>query len=73
MDTIAIRQALTPLVGLRLRRAGRAANMLWVQFGEMREVAAYRGGAKTVGGSDHQPGRARAPCETLHRVLGKRG
>src|SRR5688572_24733441 len=49
MDTTAIQDALTPLVGLPLCCAGRAANMLWVQFGEMHEVAAYRGGTKTVG------------------------
>jgi hypothetical protein len=49
MDTTAIQQALTPLVGLALRCAGRATNMLWVHFGEMHEVAAYRGGTKTVG------------------------
>ena len=49
MDTARVHQALTPLVGLQLRCVGRAANMLWVQFGEMHEVPAYRGGAKTVG------------------------
>lgn len=30
-------EALQPLIGLPLRCLGRAANMLWVQFGEMRE------------------------------------
>jgi len=49
MNTTAIQQALTPLVGLPLRSIGRAANLLWLHFGEMREVATRRGGTKTVG------------------------
>lgn len=49
MNTSAIQQALTPLVGLSLRSIGRAAGMLWLQFGNMREVPTRHGGTKTVG------------------------
>ena len=49
MNTTAIQQALTPLVGRPLRSIGRAANLLWLHFGEMREVPARGGGTKSVG------------------------
>ena len=49
MNTITIQQALTPVVGLPLRCIGRAANMLWLHFGEMRAVPAHGEGTKTVG------------------------
>lgn len=49
MNSDAIKQALTPLVGLPLRSVGRAANLLWLHFGEMHEVAARGGGTKMVG------------------------
>ncbi|HEV3272086.1 MAG TPA: hypothetical protein VGZ93_07890 [Candidatus Methylacidiphilales bacterium] len=38
MNTSDNHKALTPLVGLPLSSIGRAANMLWLNFGEMREV-----------------------------------
>ena len=44
-----IQQALAPLVGLPLHSIGRAANMVWLHFGEMREVSVRGGGTKTVG------------------------
>lgn len=44
-----IQKTLAPLVGLPLRRIGRAADLLWVQFGEMRELPDRRGGTRTVG------------------------
>jgi len=49
MNNAAIQQALMPLVGLPLRCVGRGANMLWLHFGKMREVATRDGGAKQVG------------------------
>jgi hypothetical protein len=49
MNTDAIQQALTPLVGLPLRSVGRTAILLWLDFGEMHEVAGHAGGTKTVG------------------------
>ena len=49
MNTDAVQQALTPLVGLPLRSLGRTANLLWLHFGEMHEVAVPGGGTKTVG------------------------
>ena len=49
MSPTVIEQALKKLVGLPLRCVGRATNMLWLQFGEMREVPAFRGGMRTVG------------------------
>jgi len=49
MKTTTIQEALTPVVGLPLRCIGRAANMLWLHFGEMRIVPAHGGGTKTVG------------------------
>jgi hypothetical protein len=41
--------ALQPLVGLPLRCLGRAANLLWVHFGELRESLSPRGQLRTVG------------------------
>jgi hypothetical protein len=49
MAILTVQQALSPLVGLPLRAIGRATNMLWLQFGEMREVPARGGGTKNVG------------------------
>jgi hypothetical protein len=52
MDTAkpaAIQQALKPVVGLPLQCIGRAANVAWLHFGEMREVDDLRGDRKTVG------------------------
>ena len=49
MNTTTIHQALAPLVGHPLRTIGRAANMVWLHFGEMREVTTRDGGTKTVG------------------------
>jgi hypothetical protein len=44
-----IQQALAPIVGLPLRCIGRAANLLWLHFGEMRSAGTRGGGTKTVG------------------------
>jgi hypothetical protein len=44
-----IQETLAPLVGLPLRCIGRAADLLWVQFGNLRELANIRGGTRTVG------------------------
>jgi len=41
--------ALAPLEGLPLRSLGRAANLLWLHFGTLREVPTRSGGTKTVG------------------------
>jgi hypothetical protein len=49
MNTDAIPQALKPLVGLPLRSIGRDSILLWLHFGEMREVVARGEGTKTVG------------------------
>jgi hypothetical protein len=49
VNSILIQEALAPLVGLPLRRLGRAADLLWVQFGEMRELPDRRGGTRWVG------------------------
>jgi hypothetical protein len=49
VNTTTIQQALTPVVGLPLRCIGRAANLLWLHFGEMRTVPARGGGTKTFG------------------------
>ena len=49
METTTIQEALEPVVGLPLRCIGRAANMLWLHFGEMREVKVRSGGRKSVG------------------------
>ena len=48
-STAVIQKTLTPLVGLPLRCIGRAADLLWVQFGEMRELPDRRGGTRSVG------------------------
>jgi hypothetical protein len=44
-----IENALAPLKGMRLRFLGRATNMLWIEFGNLCEVRAFKGGLKTVG------------------------
>ncbi len=44
-----ILNALIPLVGLPLRCIGRAADVLWVHFGEYQEIPSPRGGMRTVG------------------------
>ena len=44
-----IQQALTPVVGLPLWSIGRAADLLWLHFGEIHTVPVWRGGTKTVG------------------------
>jgi hypothetical protein len=44
-----IRKALAPVVGLPLWCIGRAANLLWLHFGELRTVPAHGGGTKSVG------------------------
>jgi hypothetical protein len=49
MNTDAIQQALTPLVGLPLRSVGRDSILLWLHLGEMHEVVAGGGGTKIVG------------------------
>jgi hypothetical protein len=43
MNSNVIQQILAPLVGLQLRCIGRAADLLWVQFGELRELPDLRG------------------------------
>lgn len=48
MNRSAIQEALVPLVGLPLRNIGRAANMVFLDFGEMRETQDRRGGTTTV-------------------------
>jgi len=42
-------KALQVLMNLPLRRIGRAADMLWLQFGEWREVPYRKGGTRPVG------------------------
>jgi hypothetical protein len=44
----AIYHALKPLVGLPLRHISRSSNMLFVQFGEPREISSRDGGFKAV-------------------------
>lgn len=44
-----IQKALAPLVGLPLRCIGRAADLLWVHFGEFREIPDRKDGTRTVG------------------------
>jgi hypothetical protein len=41
--------ALQVLLDLPLRRIGRAADLLWLQFGEWREVPVRKGGTRSVG------------------------
>ena len=45
----AIQKALAPLIALPLRCIGRAADLLWVHFGEFREIPYRKGGTRTVG------------------------
>ncbi len=75
MNKETIEQALTPLVGLPLRTIGRAADLLWLHFGEMHEVAARGGGVRTVGEwAIHvqcawrlcQQGRIRVACQDYY-------
>ncbi len=42
-------RALLPLIGLPLRRMGRAADLFWLHFGELREVPTHDGSTKCVG------------------------
>ncbi len=42
-------KALAALAGLRIREIGRAADLLWVQFGEWRTVPCRKGGTRQVG------------------------
>jgi len=42
-------QALQVLLNLPLKRIGRAADLLWLQFGESREVPSRKGGTRRVG------------------------
>lgn len=49
MHLATIQKTLAPLAGLPLRCIGRAADLLWVHFGEMREVPDRKGGTRTVG------------------------
>jgi hypothetical protein len=43
-----IQKALVPLIGLRLRHISRSSNMLFLQFGEAREISSRDGGLKAV-------------------------
>ncbi len=49
MNDAITQKALAPLVGLPLRCFGRAADLLWVHFGEFREIPDRKGGTRTVG------------------------
>lgn len=49
MNDTSIQNALAPLVGLPLRCIGRAADLLWVHFGDFREIPDRKGGPRTVG------------------------
>jgi hypothetical protein len=49
MNQSEIQQILAHLVGLPLRCIGRAADLLWVHFGEMKEVPARRGDTRSLG------------------------
>jgi len=44
-----VQQALAPILGQPLRSIGRAANMVWLHFGELREIPTRDGGTKMVG------------------------
>lgn len=44
-----IEQKLNSLVGLQCWAIGRAASLVWLQFGDRRVVAAHKGGHKEVG------------------------
>jgi hypothetical protein len=44
-----VKRTLQVLIGLPLQDIGRAAGIVWVHFGKLREVPAYRGGMKNVG------------------------
>lgn len=49
MNHATIQQTLAPLIRLPLRCIGRAADLLWVHFGEFREIPDRKGGTRTVG------------------------
>lgn len=49
MNSNVIQQALAPLIGLPFRCIGRAADLLWVHLGEMRQLPDPKGGTRTVG------------------------
>jgi hypothetical protein len=49
MNDSKIQKALQPLIGLPLRCVGRAANMLWIHFGEYQEIPDRKGGTRSVG------------------------
>lgn len=42
-------EVLSVLCGLRIRKIGRAADLLWMDFGDRREVPSRRGGTRQVG------------------------
>lgn len=42
-------EVLSVLSGLRVRKIGRAADMLWIHFGDWREIPSLRGGTRQVG------------------------
>lgn len=44
-----ISEALKSLEGLQISGIGRAADLVWIQFGELRRVPTWRGGWKRVG------------------------
>jgi hypothetical protein len=44
-----IENALAPLVGLSLQCIGRAADLVWVHFGELRKIHDQHAGSRTVG------------------------
>lgn len=46
---LVVQDALNSLVRLRLRCIGRAANLLWVHFGEWHEIPNRNGGTRMVG------------------------
>jgi len=49
MNSFDIQKALAPLIRLPLRSIGRAANMLWVELGEMRAVSTIKRESRMVG------------------------
>jgi hypothetical protein len=49
MTTGEVEQALKALAGLSWRSIGRAADLVWLQFGQLRQVPAALGGTKWVG------------------------
>lgn len=49
MNPSTILSVLTPLIGLRLTAIGRAADLLWLQFGELQEIPRRLGGVRLAG------------------------